>query len=157
MHQLHILIHDASLIFWFRGLPILQAALDFIIAEINREQISLSVNRDHIAILYRSNRATKLSLRANVANNHAMSAAGEAPISDQADRFAIALTNQSRGDSQHFAHTRAAFRAFIANHHSIAIFDFMLHDSLKSLFFRVKDPGRATMAGRLQSSNLTYS
>src|SRR6266700_3554321 len=92
-----------------------------------------------------------------MADNHTVRAAREAPIGDQSHCLTVTLTNQSRGDRQHFTHARTTFGAFIANDDGIAMRDLMLHDGLKGLFLRVENPGGTAMAGIFEARYLTHS
>ena len=67
-----------------------------------------------------------------------MGGAGKPAVCEQSDGIAETGAHQSGGDSQHFTHTRPAFRALITDDDYIARLDDVFFDGCKSCFLVVK-------------------
>src|SRR5262245_8100000 len=65
-------------------------------------------------------------------------AAGEAAVGDERHGLAHALAVERCGGGEHFAHARAAARAFIANHYNIARLVFAFFHRLERGFFGIE-------------------
>ena len=73
-----------------------------------------------------------------MANTEPAGCAGKTAIGNERDFIAHALTVNSGCGGQHFAHARAAFRAFVTDHDNVAFFVIALFNGIKSIFFAVK-------------------
>ena len=91
------------------------------------------VDLDLVAGFQQADSATGGSLRGDVADRNARSAARETPVGNECAAFAQAQAFQVRGGVQHFLHAGAALRALILNHHNIAGFH-VLRQNLKHGF-----------------------
>ena len=89
-------------------------------------------------------RAARRRLRRDVADHHAVGAAGEAAVGDQADGFAEPRADQRRGRREHLAHARAALRPLVADHHHVARLDLARRGSPRGTppRSRTRAPGR---------------
>ena len=66
-----------------------EAGFDLFGGQIETDLAFLPVNRDRITIADNRNRATDVSLGRDMANHEPVAAAGESPVRDQPDIFAI--------------------------------------------------------------------
>ena len=126
-----------------RTLPTGFAGLKFGVRQIDAQVALDRVNRNDIAVLQHRDRAAMGCLGAHMAHAEPTGRAAEPAIGDQRDLFAHALTGQGRSGRQHFAHSRAARRALIADHQHFAFFVCTLFHGLERVFFAFKHARRA--------------
>jgi hypothetical protein len=142
---------------YFGSLPVGQPGLDFFGGQVNFQDVVWRVKGDYIAVAKGRDRAANLGFRGDMPNHQAMSTAREASVGNQGDILAQTLPNQGSGYGQHFAHTRAAFRPFIANYHHVSGYNFILHDCVKGGFLTIKDFSRAGMDDFCQTGDFADS
>ena len=68
------------------------------------EAASADVERDDVAIAQESDGTSSGGFGSDVADHQAVRRAAEAAVGDERDFFVNALTDQSAGDGEHFAH-----------------------------------------------------
>lgn len=65
-----------------------------------------------------------------MADDHAVGAAGESAVGDEANGVAEACADDGGGGGEHFAHAGASFGAFVADDDDVAGFDFVREDGV---------------------------
>ena len=78
------------------------------------------VDRDHVAVVDRRDRAAGQRLGGDVAGHEAARGAGEAAVGEQRDLLAEPLAHERRRHGEHLAHPRPAGRALVADHDDVA-------------------------------------
>jgi hypothetical protein len=70
-------------------------------------------------------------------------AAGKAAIGDETHILGVPLANERRGRREHFAHSRATFGTFVADHDDVAGIDPVRHDRIhrRGLGIEHRGPG----------------
>ena len=101
------------------------------------------VDGEGVAILHQGEGAADIGFGADVADDEAVAAAGEASIGDEGDVFAEAASHHGAGRPKHFAHAGAAHGAFHADDDDIALLDLARHDGGHAGFLAVEDAGGA--------------
>ena len=91
------------------------------------------VNHNCIAVFHQRQRAARISLRRDVADDKAVAAAGKPPVGDQGHVLAQSLAHDGGGGGKHFAHARPAARPFKANDDDVALD----HGAVKNFFQRL--------------------
>ena len=101
------------------------------------------IDFNDIALFEQGYRPPFRGLWGDVPNGRAPGGARKTPVGDESDAFVEFHARQSRGGSQHFAHTGAALGALVADDHNVPRRDFTVVYGVDRLLFRIKDPGRA--------------
>ena len=78
-----------------------------------------------------------------MADDEAVAAAAEPAVGDERDVFAEALAHDGAGGREHFAHARAAFRAFAADDDDVAFLDRAVEDGFERLLLGLEHDGLA--------------
>ena len=73
-------------------------------------------------------------------DHHPVSSPGKSAIGDQSDRICLNHPDQGRGRREHFAHSRTAFRAFVANHDDVAALNLPCNNGRHAGFFGIENP-----------------
>src|SRR5690606_6076284 len=84
----------------------------------------------------------------------AMRGAGEPAIREQRNAVAEAFADESSGDAEHLAHSRAALRSLVANDHDIAGVDLVRRDGGERIFFALEHAGRPAVQHALVTGDL---
>src|SRR5262245_24524792 len=128
-------------------LPRFGARLELSLAELDVEGALHGIDGDDVAVAQQRDRPADGGFRADMADAEAAGRSGEAPVGDQRDLAAHALTVEGRGGRQHFSHPGATFRPLVADHEHVAFPVLLLLDSLEARFLPVK---AACRAGKFQ-------
>src|SRR5258706_7258276 len=88
-----------------------------------------------------------------MADDQHISAAGKTSVGYQADRITEPKSDDCRGRSEHFAHSRPALWPFVSNHDDVAAFDLSLQDRLHRLLLRIIYLGLAGDLSALDPGN----
>ena len=80
----------------------------------------VGVDRDHVAVAHRRERAAAERLGRDVADHQPARRAGEAAVGDERDRLAEPDADDRRRHAQHLAHPRPAGRALVADDQHVA-------------------------------------
>src|SRR2546430_3002535 len=102
------------------GLPRLAPRLELSLAEPDLERALHCIDCDDIAVAEKRDRAADGGLGAHMADAETASGSGEAPVGDQRNLPAHALSIEGGGGCQHFSHPRPAFGAFVADYEHVA-------------------------------------
>ena len=104
------------------------------------------VDGDRVALLDQRDRPAHRGLGRDVADDHAVGAAREAAVGDQADRVAEPRADDRRGRREHLAHAGSALRPFVADHEHVARLDLACEDRLEAVLLatRTRAPGRSS-------------
>ena len=121
--SLHVLRQQAVRVARLRRLPLLAPRRELLRRHVELQQALLRVDGDRVALLHERDRAADVGLGRDVADHHAPGAAGEAPVGEQADRFAEALADERRGRREHLLHAGPALRPFVADDEHVARLD----------------------------------
>ena len=103
------------------------------------------VDLDDIAFLKQADFTAHRSLRADMADGCTTGRTGETAVGNQCNILIQLHAGQCRGRVKHFAHTRTALRALIANDNDIALVDLAAVNRFDCLFFAVEQTSRAGM------------
>src|SRR5262249_36410666 len=128
-------------------LPRLGPRLELGLAELDLEGTLHRVHGDDVAVAHERDRAADGSFRTNMADAETPGRSGEAPVGDERDLPAHALSVEGRGRRQHFSHSGATFGPFVSDHEHVAFPVLLLLDGLEARFLPVK---AARRAGKLQ-------
>src|SRR5262245_24877745 len=128
-------------------LPVLFTARKFLNCDINGEMPLLRIDADDVAVPEKADRTTELRFGSDMADAEAARGAGEAPVGDEGDLVAHALSIDRRRGRQHFAHAGTAARPLIADDQHIAFLVLALCHRLETSLFRIEATRRA---GELQ-------
>src|SRR6266404_7669919 len=79
----------------------------------------------------------------DMAGHESVGGAAKAAIGEESNGVAEPCPDQCSRNGEHFAHARAAFWSFVANHDDVASFDFIFVDFGKSGFFTIEHASRA--------------
>ena len=113
------------------------------IADIQTDGAVGDIDIDGVAFIHQGNGAAFCRFRRGVADGQAGGAAGETAISQQCAFLAQPFGFQVAGGVEHFLHARAAFGAFVANHHHVAGNDLITKDGAYRRVLGFEDPGAA--------------
>ena len=102
-----------------------------------------NIDFDGVAFVYQTDCAAFCRFRRSVTDGQAGSTAGEAAVGQQGAGFAQTFGFQVRSRIQHFLHTRAAFRAFVADNDDIAGHDLIAQNTFYCVFLAFKHAGAA--------------
>src|SRR6185437_13011259 len=125
------------------GVLLLAAAREFLVGEQDVDRAIRNVDADLVAVANEADGATRCSLRRAVADGQPRGAAGEAAIRQQRASLAETLRFDIARRIQHFLHTGAALRAFVANDNHVARLDLVVENVLHRFVLRFGDVSRA--------------
>src|SRR5262249_23878444 len=128
-------------------LPCLGPRLELGLAELDLERALHRVHGDDVAVAHERDRPADGGFRTHMADAKTAGRSGEAPVGDERDLPAHALSIKGRGGRQHFSHPGAAFGPFVSDHEHVAFPILLLLDGLEARFLPVK---AACRAGKLQ-------
>src|SRR5262247_3267796 len=128
-------------------LPCLGARLELSLAELDVERALDGVDGDDVAVAHMRDRPADGGLRTHMTNAEAAGRSREAPVGQERDLAAHALTVKGRGGRQHFSHPGATFGPFVSDHEHIAFLVVLLLDGFEARFLPIK---AARRAGKLQ-------
>src|SRR5262245_21689609 len=128
-------------------LPCLGARLEFSLAELDVEGALDGVDGDDVAIAHMRDRPADRGLRTHMTNAEAAGRSREAPVGQERDLAAHALTVKGRGGCEHLSHPGAAFGPFVSDHEHVAFPVRLLLDGFEARFLPIK---AARRAGKLQ-------
>src|SRR5262245_41256245 len=128
-------------------LPCLGARLELSLAELDVEGALDGVDGDDVAIANMRDRPAHRGLRTHMTNAETAGRSRDAPVGQERDLAAHALTVKGRGGRQHFSHPGAAFGPFVSDHEHVAFLVFLLLDGFEARFLPIK---AARRAGKLQ-------
>ncbi|MPM94237.1 hypothetical protein SDC9_141382 [bioreactor metagenome] len=122
----------------------------------HRKRAGGQVNLYNVAGLQGSNRSASGSFWGNVSNAGAARAARKAPVGDEGHLLAQAHAHDGAGGAEHFLHTGAAARTFVADDDHFARLNLTGQNAAHCGFLRIVDAGRtaedlhrSSHAGRL--------
>ncbi len=138
------------------GFPFFPASGDGFGGNIQRERAFLGVDDERVTFIDQRERAAAIGFRSDVADDKSVSAAGETPVGDERDILAEAAAHDGARGAEHFAHARAALRAFVADDDDIARDDAAGKDRFHRGFFGVKHPRAAGEGEPLLAADLCH-
>ena len=131
-------------------------ARDIRLVHLQGQPLVVGVDGDGIPILDQRQQPTLLGLRCDVPDDEAVGSAGETVIGDQGHALAQAHAHDGRGDREHLAHTRSAFRPLVTDDHHLAGFHLAALNAGQGLLFRVVADGRSAELGSLFAGDLGH-
>ena len=134
-YELHVFSEHTRAITKRGRFPLRTASRKFFGSDVEIDAVCGGLDRDFVTFVNEGNAAAYSCFRSYVADNHSIGAAGKAAVGNECDGIAEAGTNQSGSGGKHFAHARAAFRTFVANHDYVAGLNFFREDRLQAVFF----------------------
>src|SRR6185312_6160748 len=140
-----------------RLLPLLLARGELLRRHVELDEALLRVDGYRVAVLHQRDGAADVGFRRDVPDHHAPSAAGEAPVGQQAHRFAQPLADERRGRREHLLHPRPALRPLVADHDHVARFDSLRHDRLHAIVLGIEDARRTGDDWVLEPGDLGYA
>src|SRR5262245_55281476 len=122
-----------------RRSPFGQSGADFFIGELDVEPPIFNVDDDDVPFAQRGDGAARGGLGRDVAYHQSARGAAESPVGHQRNALAQAFADDGRRHAQHLAHSGAAFRAFVAYHYDVAVFNLFASDGCHRVFFTFED------------------
>src|SRR5438552_8368894 len=111
--------------------------------QLDVEDAFIGIEHDEVTIVQQPDRTADRGLRPDMAYAESARSAGKASVGDQRDLAAHALAVERCGGRQHFAHSGAALRPFVANDEHVAFLVLLLLHRLEARFLPVKAARRA--------------
>src|SRR5690625_2862354 len=142
-HRLLVTPERTGLEVVLAGLPLLAAGFQLLFRKLDIEHTLLCIDDDDVAVAQQSDGPADCRLGTYMPDTEAAGGTGKAPVGDQRHLVSHALPVDRCGGRQHLAHTRAAFRPFVADDEDVAFLVAALLNRLESLLFTVEDQGRA--------------
>ena len=103
-----------------RGFPFLLAASQLVLTDLEVQLAAIHVEHDRVAVTDQRDRSTVRRLGSHVADAQSGGAAGKTPVGEQQDVLAQPGTLDRASDREHLAHSRAAPRTLVPDHHDVA-------------------------------------
>ncbi len=107
------------------------------------DRVIRDVDRDQISFFDQTDLSARCSFRSHMTDGRAPAGTRKTSICDQRYGLIQFHSCQRAGRIEHFAHARAAFWPFIADHDDVAVMDPAAVDRFDRFFFRIKYAGRA--------------
>src|SRR5215470_2688168 len=111
--------------------------------ELDADLLAERIDRDAVAVLYKSDRAADRGLRGNMSDDEAVTAPGEAPVGDERHFGTETAPHERARRAEHLAHARAPARALVADDDDVARLDAPREDRLGRALLAVEDPRAA--------------
>src|SRR6185437_15160887 len=112
------------------------------------------IDLDDVAVADQPDRPADRGFRSDMADAEAARCAGETPVGDERDFFAVALAVERGRRRQHFAHAGAAARPFVADDQDVAVLVLPVLDRVEAGFLAIEAARRSTKLQRLHSCDL---
>src|SRR5262245_63405183 len=129
--------------------PFSQSGLDLFIGKLDVEPSFFDVDNDDVPFAQRGDGAARGCFGGDMADHQPARRAAESPVGHQRNALAQAFADDGRRHAQHLAHSGAAFRAFVAYHHDVAVFDLFVRDGFHSVFLAFEDSRGAAVVSTL--------
>src|SRR5690554_2058799 len=126
---------------WFPAFFVLlmTTMCEFFCTQVDINRTVRDIDVDNIAIPQQADGTAGSGFRRAVTNRQTRGTAGEAAVGQQRTGFAQTLGFQVRGRVQHFLHTRATFRTFVADNDDITGFYFIGQNAFYRIVLAFKD------------------
>src|SRR5215468_5948525 len=129
--------------------PFGQSGPDLFIGKLDVEPSFFDVDDDDVTFAQRGDGAARGGLWGDVADHQPARGATESPVGHQRHALAQAFADDGRRHAQHLAHSGAAFRAFVAYHYDVAVFDLFSRDGFHRVFLAFEDSRGAAVVRAL--------
>src|SRR5262249_25196019 len=128
-------------------LPRFGARLDLGLRQLDLEGALHRIDGDDVAVAHMRDRAADSGFRPDMTDAETTGGAGEAPVGNERDLPAHALSVEGSGGRQHLSHPGAAFWPLVTDHEHVAFPVLLFLDGLETRLLPVK---AACWAGKLQ-------
>src|SRR5262249_38045566 len=134
--------------------PFGQSGLDLFLGKLDVEPSFFDVDNDDVPFAQRGDGAARGGFGGDVADHQPARGAAESPVGHQRHAIAQAFADDGRRHAQHLAHSGAAFRAFVAYHHDVTVFDLFARYGFHRVLFAFEDSHRASVVRALVPRDL---
>ena len=126
-----------------RGFHALARAVELSLGELDVEGALHGIDRDDVAVANMRDRSADGGFRTHMADAEAAGRSGEAPVGNERDLPAHALSVEGRGGRQHLSHPGATLGPLVTDHEHVAFPVLLFLDGLEARFLPVKAARRA--------------
>src|SRR5262249_19562358 len=134
--------------------PFGQSGSDLFIGKLDVEPSFFDIDDDDVTFAQRGDGAARGGFGRDVADHQSARGATETPVGHQRHALAQATAFDGRRHAQHLAHSGAAFRAFVADHHDVAVFDLFARYGFHRVLLAFEDSRGAAMVRALVPRDL---
>ena len=134
-----------------------QPRIHLLFGDHNVEPPRLDIKSNRIAVTNQRDGATVGRLRRDMTGHETMGRSGEPAIGKERNGITQTGAHKSSGNPEHLAHSRPAFRTFIANHNDVVRFNLSFLHRLEGVFLAIEDTGRTFVNHSFMPRNFNHA